>query len=132
MDSALLLLRLTIGSTFFGHGGQKLFGWFGGKGVKKSISWFEDMGMKFAPLIVIASGFLEIASGILFAIGFLTPLASLTIAAVMLGAIIVSTGKQGYLGQDGSEYNVLIIAVCIAVLIMGPGHYSIDRLIESI
>lgn len=129
MNSALLLLRLTVGSTFLGHGGQKLFGWFGGKGIQKSISWFEEMGIKSASLVVIASGVIEIASGILFAIGFLTPIASLTIAAVMLGAIIVSTGKQGYLGQDGSEYNVLIIAVCIAVLLMGPGNYSIDRLI---
>ena len=30
MDIGLLLLRLTVGLTLAAHGGQKLFGWFGG------------------------------------------------------------------------------------------------------
>ena len=32
MKIGRLLLRLTVGGFFFGHGTQKLFGWFGGKG----------------------------------------------------------------------------------------------------
>ncbi len=30
IDAALLLLRAWLGITFVLHGGQKLFGWFGG------------------------------------------------------------------------------------------------------
>ncbi len=32
MNPGRLLVRLTIGGTFFVHGTQKLFGWFGGYG----------------------------------------------------------------------------------------------------
>ena len=30
MNVGLLLLRLAVGLYLFGHGAQKLFGWFGG------------------------------------------------------------------------------------------------------
>ena len=35
MAPGRLLLRLTIAGTFFVHGTQKLFGWFGGYGLAK-------------------------------------------------------------------------------------------------
>jgi putative oxidoreductase len=38
MDIGLLLLRLVVGLTVAAHGGQKLFGWFGGHGLAGSVA----------------------------------------------------------------------------------------------
>ena len=45
MDLGRLLLRLTIGGTFFVHGTQKLFGWFGGYGPDGTGQFFESLGL---------------------------------------------------------------------------------------
>ena len=34
-----LIFRLVVGFLFFGHGAQKLLGWFGGKAVGNIFSW---------------------------------------------------------------------------------------------
>ena len=39
-DLGLLLLRLVVGGLLFGHGAQKLFGWFGGYGLAGTSGFF--------------------------------------------------------------------------------------------
>ncbi|HKO27735.1 MAG TPA: DoxX family protein, partial [Solirubrobacteraceae bacterium] len=46
MKIGRLLLRLTVGGFFFGHGTQKLFGWFGGHGIEPTAQMFESLGMR--------------------------------------------------------------------------------------
>ena len=46
MDLGRLLLRLTIGTTFFVHGTQKLRGWFGGYGPDGTGQFFESIGLR--------------------------------------------------------------------------------------
>jgi putative oxidoreductase len=46
MKLGLTLLRITVGATFFAHGAQKLFGWFGGPGLEGTAQGFESMGLK--------------------------------------------------------------------------------------
>jgi hypothetical protein len=87
MSYGLLLLRVVVGATMFGHGAQKLFGWFGGAGPKGTGGFFGQLGYRAPIVMAILAGVAE-SSGILFALGFLTPLASLAIAVVMLNAII--------------------------------------------
>jgi putative oxidoreductase len=44
---ALLIVRLTLGLSFIGHGAQKLFGWFGGAGFAATAKGYEErMGMR--------------------------------------------------------------------------------------
>jgi uncharacterized membrane protein YphA (DoxX/SURF4 family) len=38
---ATLPLRIALGVIFLAHGGQKLFGWFGGKGLLATAGYFE-------------------------------------------------------------------------------------------
>src|SRR3954451_1670499 len=40
------LLRGLIGGVFVGHGGQKLFGWFGGYGPDGTGQFFESIGLR--------------------------------------------------------------------------------------
>ncbi|PFH91407.1 hypothetical protein COI44_01555 [Bacillus sp. AFS088145] len=68
---------------FIGHGAQKLFSWFGGYGLKGTGGWFESIGMKPGVTMALIAGLAEFIGGILFALGFLTPVAGILIAGTM-------------------------------------------------
>ena len=38
------MVRVIVGVLFFGHGAQKLFGWFGGYGIEGTGGFFEKLG----------------------------------------------------------------------------------------
>ena len=46
MKLGRLILRLIVGGYFFGHGTQKLFGWFGGYGPEGTGQFFESIGLR--------------------------------------------------------------------------------------
>ena len=129
MAYGLLLLRVVAGGTIFAHGAQKLFGWFGGHGVRGTAGFFENLGYRPAVLLAVLAGLGE-ASGLLFAFGFLTPLAAVGIAIVMFNAITVVHWSKGFFnGNGGIEFPLLVATVAVAVAATGPGRFSIDRAI---
>ncbi|MBM7599539.1 putative oxidoreductase [Virgibacillus halotolerans] len=130
MDIALLLIRIVLGLTIIGHGTQKLFGWFGGNGLFNTAKFFESLGIKPGIFMVYLATLSEMIGGLFFVLGFLTPLAAILIAGTMVVAIITVTGKNGYwITANGAEYNILIITICIAMIISGPGIYAFDYFI---
>jgi putative oxidoreductase len=129
MAFGLLLLRVVIGGTMFGHGAQKLFGWFGGYGPKGTGGFFEQLGFRAPVLMAIAAGLSE-ASGLLLAAGFLTPLAALAIVVVMLNAIWTVHWTKGFWNANGGlEFPLTLATVAVALAATGPGRFSIDRAI---
>ncbi|MFC5702952.1 DoxX family protein [Cohnella faecalis] len=129
MEWGLLLLRVVIGLLFVGHGMQKLAGWFGGYGLNGTGGFFESIGIKPGKTMAFLAGLAEVAGGLLFAFGFLTPLAALLIVGTMLIAIIKVHGKNGlWVTQNGYEFNLVLIVIAIAVALIGPGDYSLDSL----
>ncbi|WIG60552.1 MAG: Membrane protein, distant similarity to thiosulfate:quinone oxidoreductase DoxD [Ktedonobacterales bacterium] len=129
MALALLILRLALGLSFIGHGTQKLFGWFGGAGFAVTAKNYENkMGMRPGWLFALLGGGGEAGGGLLLALGLFTPLGALLIIATMVVAIVQVTGRRGYwVGKGGWEYNALIIAVCVALMLTGPGAYALDH-----
>ncbi|MCA1059707.1 DoxX family protein [Rossellomorea aquimaris] len=126
----LLVIRLVMGLTFAAHGTQKLFGWFGGHGLKGTGGFFESIGIKPGKTMALLAGTSEVAGGILFAVGFLTPLAAFLIIATMIVAILKVHGANGYWAtQNGTEYNVMLIVVALGVALVGAGAYSIDAVL---
>ena len=126
----LLIIRVLLGLTFAAHGTQKLFGWFGGHGIEGTGGFFESIGIKPGKMMAVFAGAGELVGGLLFAIGFLTPLAAIIISLTMLVAIIKVHIKNGYwAGNNGYEYNALIIIAAAGVAFIGPGVFSIDELI---
>ncbi|MNZ77417.1 putative oxidoreductase MhqP [compost metagenome] len=126
----LLVVRLVVGLLFVGHGAQKLFGWFGGYGPKGTGGWLESIGIKPGVAMAVAAGLMELAGGILFAAGLLTPLAAVLLVLTMLVAIVKVHGQNGlWSTANGYEYNLVIIAIAIGVALMGAGDYSVDALI---
>jgi putative oxidoreductase len=129
MKVGRLLLRITVGGFFVGHGTQKLFGWFGGPGLPATAEQFEGMGLKPGKLQAGAAGFAEAAGGAALAAGYQTPLASAAVISVMLTAINRVHLKNGPWAQKGGyEYNAVLIAAAAAVAESGPGALSLDAL----
>ncbi len=130
MAFGLLLLRVVVGLTMFSHGAQKLFGWFGGHGPRGTAGFFSQLGFR-APLAMALLAGLAESSGVLFAAGFLTPLAALGIAVVMLNAIWTVHWPKGFFnGNGGLEFPLVLLTSAVAVAAIGPGRFSIDRAIH--
>src|SRR5947199_7908404 len=128
MSYGLLLLRVVVGATMFSHGAQKLFGWFGGHGLRGTAGFFESMGWRMPLAMAFLAGLAE-TSGVAFALGFLTPLAALGIAVVMLNAIFVVHWRNGFFNSNGGvEFPLTLAPVPVAVAATGPGRFSIARL----
>jgi putative oxidoreductase len=127
MKIARLVLRFVVGGFFFGHGTQKLFGWFGGNGLEATAQGFEQLGMLPGRRNAIAAGLAEAGGGAALVAGFATPLAGSALVATMLTAINRVHLKNGpWATNGGYEYNVVLIAAVIALVDMGPGELSAD------
>jgi putative oxidoreductase len=127
MAYGLLLLRVVAGLTIFAHGAQKLLGWFGGGGVRGTAGFFENVGYRPALPLAVLAGLAE-SGGLLFAAGFLTPLAALGMTIVMFNAIAVIHWSKGFFNSNGGlEFPLQLAAIAIAITAIGPGRFSLDR-----
>jgi len=132
MKIGRLLLRLTVGGFFFGHGTQKLFGWFGGHGLEATSNMFESLGMKPGNRNAVAAGFAEAGGGAGIALGLATPLSAAALTSVMLTAINRVHLKNGPWSTNGGyEYNVVLIAAVLTLVEVGPGNLSLDHLLGN-
>jgi len=136
-DVAPLIMRVVLGLVFLPHGAQKVLGWFGGYGLSGTLDFFTNtMGVPlFFALLVIAAEFLG-AIGLI--VGFLTRFAAFGIACVMTGAIFMVHLPNGFFmnwagnqAGEGYEYHLLAIALAVALMIVGGGKISVDRMLSS-
>src|SRR6059058_6586496 len=97
MSYGLLLLRVFVGGAFFGHGTQKLFGWFGGYGPQGTGGFFASQGYRWGVAMAVIAGLTEAGGGTLLALGLATPLACGMVAVVMFNAIVTVSFKRGFL-----------------------------------
>ncbi|HKC23536.1 MAG TPA: DoxX family protein [Thermoanaerobaculia bacterium] len=127
-DAALLVLRIALGVVFIAHGGQKLFGLFGGTGLHGFTPMIEKMGMPPIVATLVAIG--ELFGGLGLLAGLLTRLAAIGPLLSMAGAIVLVHGKNGFFLPTGFEYALTLLLVDVAVLFAGPGRYSLDALLH--
>jgi len=72
----------------------------------------------------------ELLGGITILLGFLTRLAALGLIIIQLGAIATVTWFQGFSIPEtggGYEFNLVLVGICLALLLMGGGTLSIDH-----
>jgi putative oxidoreductase len=125
MDLGRLAVRLTIGATFFVHGTQKLFGWFGGYGPDGTGQFFESLGLRPGKQNALAAGSAEAGGGILIALGLATPFAAAGLSSVMITALRTAVWKDGIKPATG-EHEVLLAVAALALTETGPGSPSLD------
>ena len=135
-DVVPLVLRLTLAVVMFAHGAQKALGWFGGDGLRGTLDSLRKSGVS-SPVAVLAI-MAEFLGPLGLAVGLLTRVAALGIAAVMLGAILTVHGRHGFFMNwygnqpgEGFEYHVLAIGLAVALVFNGAGVWSLDAVIAG-
>ena len=135
-DVVPLVLRLTLAVVMFAHGAQKALGWFGGTGLRGTLDFLRKSGVP-SPIAALAI-MAELLGPLGLAVGLLTRVAALGIAAVMLGAILTVHRRYGFFMNwygneqgEGFEYHVLAIGLAVALVLNGAGMWSVDAMIAG-
>ena len=124
---APLFLRLAVGAVFVYHGASKL-GIYGGEGIQSAIEAARIVGFSPPEVWGWALALTEFVGGLLLIIGLFTRYAALALAFVMGVAAVRVTGPHGFNIQwGGAEYNVVLIAACLALLFRGGGTAALDN-----
>ncbi len=121
ISTALLALRVIIGIAMVAHGASKIaapFSWMGPDAPVPGL---------FQALAALA----EFGGGIALVIGLLTPLASLGLISTMIVAVNFHLSKgDGFVG--GYELAAVYLFASIAILLAGPGRYSLDFALATV
>ena len=125
---AALILRAALGSLLAGHGAQKLFGTFNGPGLEGTSGFMEMLGLKPGRPWAVLAGLSEFGGGVLTVLGLFNPLGPLgVIAAMSMATRKVHWKTPIWATEGGAELPVTNIAAATALLVGGPGRYSLDR-----
>jgi putative oxidoreductase len=109
-------MRIIVGLLFASHGAQKLFGMFGGKGNAAGTMLF--------------AGIIELAGGLLIALGLLTRPAAFVSSGLMAVAYFMAHAGSGW--HPVMNKGELAVVYCFLFLYMffrGAGPLSVDGLI---
>jgi putative oxidoreductase len=135
-DVVPLVLRLTLAVVMFPHGAQKALGWFGGYGLRGTLDFLRKSGVA-SPVAVLAI-MAEFLGPLGLAVGLLTRVAALGIAAVMLGSILTVHRQHGFFMNwygnqqgEGFEYHILAIGLAVALVLSGSGVWSLDAVVAG-
>lgn len=122
LGTALLLVRLVVGAAFVLHGLPK---------TANAAAFASQIGVP--PWLGAVAAWTEVIGGGFLALGFLTPFATLFLAAQMIGALALVHLPNGdpFVNPAGASFELaaVYLAVSIAYLLAGPGAYSLDALI---
>jgi putative oxidoreductase len=128
----LLILRVGLGAVLVAHGLQKLFGWWGGQGLNGFKNSLSDVGYQHADILTYCAAGGEIAAGVLLVLGLFTPLAAAGALAYLINSVLAGMSAQHnprsfpFFLPNGHEYEITLIVMAAAVILVGPGRYGFD------
>lgn len=132
---APLPLRLIVGYGFMAHGYAKLH-----RGPEFFIATLHGLNVPAPALMAWVTIFIELFCGLAVLVGALIPLMSVPMAAVLLVAmftvhlpfgfssvkLLAVTAAGPTFGPPGYEVTLLYLACLAALILNGPGPYSVD------
>ena len=125
-DLAILVLRIGLGVVFLAHGAQVAFGMFSGPGINGFSGMLSSLGFKPAMFWAYLSAYTELIGGLCLVLGIFTRVAAFSILVFMLVALFTVHWSKGFFIQSGGfEYNFVLICICLALMLTGPGKFSL-------
>src|SRR5699024_3774546 len=123
----VLAVRAVTGGLLFGHGAQKLFGWFGGGGPRGSGAMLDCLGYPRGTDMARVPGATEVGAGLSLARGLLTPLGAAGVIGALTNASVAAHGSAGLWNHNGGyEYPLVLSTIATYLALAGPGSLSAD------
>ncbi|HJR62783.1 MAG TPA: DoxX family protein [Gemmatimonadaceae bacterium] len=120
-EAAHVLLRIGAGLFFMMHGGQKLFGWFGGMGGQGGTA---EVGS-----LMWVAGILEVVGGTLMILGLFARPVAFILAGEMVVAYFMSHLPRGLFPlENNGEPAALYALIWLYFAASGAGQLSLDAL----
>jgi putative oxidoreductase len=91
--------------------------------------WLKSLGLPFPALQARAAMLTEVVGGTLITCGLFTRLAAVFCLFTMLVAVAIGHKGGGYLitnNPPGNEYALNLAMLMFVLMLLGPGHYSLD------
>jgi putative oxidoreductase len=124
-DLGLLIIRVAMGGMIAAHGYNHFFG--GGR-LPGAGRWFDSLGIRPGLVHAWVTAVVEVGAGLMFAVGFLTPLAAAGIIGIMsVAGIVVHRPNGFFIVKEGYEYVLVVSLTCAGVAAIGPGQWSVDQ-----
>ena len=122
-DVVFMGLRSVIGAIFIAQGISKF-----GEGFVGFLT--GPLGLPAEMQIPIALA--ELIPGILLVFGVLSRISASLISIIMLGAIFMVKGASAITGKGGVELDLILLAVALVIMIVGPGRISFAQAIKKL
>ncbi|MCY3598683.1 MAG: DoxX family protein [Gemmatimonadetes bacterium] len=126
----LAILRVVIGLIFVMHGGPKLAG-----GIEGTAAFLASLGIPLSGIAAWGIALAETLGGASLIAGlFVTPFALLLAAHMLTGIFLVHLANGFYVvgpGQGGYEFNLLLIAALLTLVLAGSGIATLKSLFEN-
>lgn len=115
-------LRITIGVLFIVHSI--------GKFDPSSKGFFSSVGLPVEMAFLI--GLLELIGGIFLVAGILSRISGSLLAIEMLLVMLYIKKLQAFSGKGGVELDLIVFAILLTVIVLGPGKVSLSHVIKKI
>ena len=124
-----LPVRIACGAVFIAHGGQKLFGWWGGYGLEATGQWMASIGLEPGFAMAMIAGGIEFFGGIALILGVITRPVAMAASLLMLVAMMSVHWSNGFfMSANGYEFSLTLLAMSAYLTIAGSGRLSIDSI----
>ena len=127
-----LPIRIAFGAVFIAHGGQKLFGWWGGYGLKATGQWMASIGLEPGMVMALLTGGIEFFGGIALILGLFTrPIAAASSLLMFVAMTWVHWPNGFFISANGYEFALVLLAVSVSLTLSGSGRYSLDSVFRK-
>jgi len=123
VDFTSLILRVAAGSfMIYGHGASKFSKFFS----DEAIEFIDPFGISATATLGLVI-FAEVICAVLVIFGLMTRWALIPLMLTMLYAVFVAHGDDPFRQK---EMGLLYFFIFVALMLLGPGKYSLDRMLR--